>query len=398
MISPPSLLVTSYFANKLVLGVFSFALPWLVLENGGSAALAGLLLSLKFLPGLVANLPAGITADRYNTRNILLICNGMQMIVCALGAYYLTHYQAGTIGVVTGLVMVLGFVASYNLAASYSLASSITEPGRLPRLHACINSLGQVGTFGGPAIGGILYGMGGEALLLWPLVLLLAISIITALGISSQKVVSSLSSADEGIWNVLSGLWATPQLRVLTLAGMSWNLFAACGMVYLVPLLATEFDFSASTTGAALAGGMLGSFLAGFVIIRALHRFDTVQIATAALAIEAIMMSALVFMNTPALFFSTYALTMVANTSIASSFISARSAQFTHHRQGIAISSGAATHLVAFMLGGVLGGWLLHLVGFIGLFVVAGAGLMCTAIALWYYFAVKFKQEKTSPE
>ena len=50
-------------------GVSSVALPWLILDGGGSTLAAGLVFTLTVLPYVVFGLPAGVVGDRYPRRS-----------------------------------------------------------------------------------------------------------------------------------------------------------------------------------------------------------------------------------------------------------------------------------------------------------------------------------------
>src|SRR3954453_16668317 len=55
--------------------VTQFALPWLVLDINHSALSVGALSAISFLPYLIFALPAGVIADRWNRRAIMLVCD-----------------------------------------------------------------------------------------------------------------------------------------------------------------------------------------------------------------------------------------------------------------------------------------------------------------------------------
>jgi MFS family permease len=58
----------------------SVAMPWLALQLTHSGLLVGLVLAAQFLPVLVAGPLAGVVADRYRKRNILLVAQVLFMI------------------------------------------------------------------------------------------------------------------------------------------------------------------------------------------------------------------------------------------------------------------------------------------------------------------------------
>lgn len=64
--------------------IFDVALLWLVLETTGSTALVGLTQAMVLLPSVIVGPIAGVLADRWNRRDILLASNLAQGLVTAL--------------------------------------------------------------------------------------------------------------------------------------------------------------------------------------------------------------------------------------------------------------------------------------------------------------------------
>ena len=56
----------------------SVALPWLILDGGGSTLAAGLVFTLAVLPYVVFGLPAGVVGDRYPRRRTMWIAHAVQ--------------------------------------------------------------------------------------------------------------------------------------------------------------------------------------------------------------------------------------------------------------------------------------------------------------------------------
>src|SRR3954469_23277912 len=63
--------------------ISQFALPWLVLDLSKSAASIGILNAISFLPYLLFALPAGVIADRWNRKTIMLVCDAARGLIIA---------------------------------------------------------------------------------------------------------------------------------------------------------------------------------------------------------------------------------------------------------------------------------------------------------------------------
>lgn len=64
------------FVSQMGTWMQAAAQGWLVLLLTGSAERLGLVVALQFLPSLLFSLPAGVLADRYPKRNLLLLTQG----------------------------------------------------------------------------------------------------------------------------------------------------------------------------------------------------------------------------------------------------------------------------------------------------------------------------------
>lgn len=76
----------SLFASQMGTWMQAAAQGWLVLLLTGSAERLGLVVALQFLPSLLFSLPAGVLADRYPKRNLLLFTQGGMMLLAFLMA------------------------------------------------------------------------------------------------------------------------------------------------------------------------------------------------------------------------------------------------------------------------------------------------------------------------
>jgi MFS family permease len=72
------LFLASQALDQLGAGVASVALPWLVLESGGSNTAAGLVFTLTILPYVLFGLPAGVVGDRFPRRRVIWVAHVVQ--------------------------------------------------------------------------------------------------------------------------------------------------------------------------------------------------------------------------------------------------------------------------------------------------------------------------------
>jgi MFS family permease len=133
-------------------------------EHGQSVAESAFLLGLmglaQFLPLLFLSLIGGSVADRYDRKLILFFCYGAKALI-ALGLVFSTGLSADLlIPVVFAASIGAGAISAFLPPANTALAPMLVPREDLPQAIAW-GSLGfQGGVIIGPALGGLLYGLG----------------------------------------------------------------------------------------------------------------------------------------------------------------------------------------------------------------------------------------------
>jgi len=106
------------------------AVDWLVLELTGSIALVGLTIALQFLPTLFLGAYAGVVADRFPKRAMLLICQGVGGVVNLVLAL-LAIFGAAELLLVYALVLLLGIAQVFDLPARSVFINEMVGPRHL---------------------------------------------------------------------------------------------------------------------------------------------------------------------------------------------------------------------------------------------------------------------------
>ena len=132
------------------------AQDWLVLElSGGSAGALGVAVALQFLPTLLLTLWAGVAADRFDKRRLLI---GVQS---ALGACGLVLGLLDVTGVVAlwhvyALCFVLGCFASVDAPVRQSFVVEMVGPAQVTNAVALNSMTFNLARIVGPALAGLL--------------------------------------------------------------------------------------------------------------------------------------------------------------------------------------------------------------------------------------------------
>ncbi len=136
----------------------SIAYPLLVLAVTRSAAAAGLVSFARTAPAPLLGIPAGVAADRYDRRTLMIVADGVR--VAAIGGL--------AAAVITGSVRLWQIAFAAAVEGAGSALFSACQPGalravvsaeQLPAAAAAQTGRQAAVRLGGPPLGGALYGL-----------------------------------------------------------------------------------------------------------------------------------------------------------------------------------------------------------------------------------------------
>src|SRR3954454_13265473 len=134
------------------------ALPFAVLEAGGSIEAVGLVVTAQLMPFLVFALAGGVIADRGDRRRVLIASDVARLIVQGIGGVLLVADAASplTLGVLAALYGTAD--AFFQPAFTGLLPQTVSHPGQLQPANALRGLSFSVSNIAGPAIAGVLVG------------------------------------------------------------------------------------------------------------------------------------------------------------------------------------------------------------------------------------------------
>ncbi|MCL0043912.1 MFS transporter [Dehalococcoidia bacterium] len=246
----------------------NIARNWLVWDLTGSALSLAMVNLCRALPDLVLTLPAGVIADRFNKRVVVLACQ--------IVAFFC--YLSLTILVLSGLVQLWHI---YAISAIHGSAMGFNQPARqslVPRLvprqellnamalnHIAMNTTRIVG----PAIAGLIVagwgvGMSFVAATLVAIIPIVAMSMLRVhIGeLESPTKLSVIGQMREGV----SFFIRNPVILSIAIVAMATFTF---GMTYttIIPVIADEvFDIGAKGYGLLLSISGAGALVGGVVL------------------------------------------------------------------------------------------------------------------------------------
>jgi MFS family permease len=140
------------------------AVGWLVYRLTDSAFLLGLVAFVSQAPSFFLSPIAGVIADRYDKRRIVLITQSIMMAqASALAILVLTGHI--TVGLIIALMTVLGAATGFDIPARQSfIIEMIGDKEDLPSAIALNSSMFNASRLVGPAVAGLLVAAVGEGL------------------------------------------------------------------------------------------------------------------------------------------------------------------------------------------------------------------------------------------
>ncbi|MFC1543539.1 MFS transporter [Candidatus Neomarinimicrobiota bacterium] len=250
--------------------IYQLALPWLVLELTGSKTTTSLVALSAYLPAVVFSLLAGVAADRFNRRGVMMFSDAARMAVMLVLVGFLL--VGGTSPIVIGLIaFAVSSFATLFYPARDSLIPDMVPPTALTAANAFISTSGQFAHLAGPLLAGLLVVWVGLTHLFTIDAFSFAASLICLALISLRRPARTQpESQPRGhLSDLLDGLryvWRERSLGLLILLTALNNLFIMGPAIIGMPIFVREvlvLDFKAfAIIEACMAGGMLaGSFL-----------------------------------------------------------------------------------------------------------------------------------------
>ena len=155
------LLISSMFFTSIAMWMTRIAVDWLMLELTGNLALVGLAVTLQFGPTLVLGAFAGVIADRFSRRGIVLLTQSVVFVASAALAV-LAILAAAEVWHVYLVAAVSGVAGALEGPARSALIGQTLEPTRLRTAVSLNAGVFHFGGLVGPAISGILIAVVGS--------------------------------------------------------------------------------------------------------------------------------------------------------------------------------------------------------------------------------------------
>lgn len=366
-------------AHALAQGMLTVIIPWLILEQGGSASQAAIGFAITFLPFLLLAAPAGLAGDRMARRPLLGSALAVGTLLASLLALAMAAGDLSMPWLYLG-AFVIGSVRVFVDAAMFGALATVASRDEMMPAQAALAQAFNLGYFGGPAIAGLALVLGGD-IATWLVAGSLAVAAVAALSASRRLDERDEKGPRPTVRRGLAFLFLSRDLRVLTITGVAWSLASGAAISLAVPHLRNDLGVSGPALAAVLGAGVACMMLATPIItwLDRRHADETIIVAAcAAYVVPALAMAAVPGVMGTAL---AYAPLMLANAVCAATLMGARARRVPRSMQALAGVAGRTLVMAGLAAGAALGGFAADLMGSRGAYAMVAVALGITAVA-----------------
>ena len=246
----------------------AIALPLLVLGVTGSPGTAGLVVSVMAAARLVAGLPMGALADRWNRKHIMLGCEAASVVAGATLVAALV-WDFVTVGHLVAVAAVMGLCSALFEPAEDACLPNLVPAAQLPTAVAMNSARSFLGHLSGTAAGGFFFALGRVV----PFAAEMVSHAVSFVGLTFLRV-PPREVTPEPVRHLghemaagVRWVWQNRPIRVIALCAVALNLFVAAYYIVII-LLARANDVPAGEIGIMAAmlgvGGLLGTLVAPY--------------------------------------------------------------------------------------------------------------------------------------
>ena len=244
------LLQAGQLLSTLGSGLSSIAYPLLALAVTHSAAKAGYVGAMRFLPMLLFALPAGVAADRFDRRRLMIAADlAGALSVGVLAALAITQHV--TLGVLLAVTFVDATSSVVFRAGNSGAFRAVVPPAQLADASSIVVGRPSVVLLASPPIGGALFGIA-RALPVLADAISDAFSTLSLLLMRARFQEERHPEARTDLREGLAYFWRMPFLRT-TVSMIAVSNFAAAGIPLTMIVLAKRHGISSTGVGALIA-------------------------------------------------------------------------------------------------------------------------------------------------
>jgi MFS family permease len=147
-------------ASQLGAAVFVVSVAWVVYHRTGSALDITYVGVASVIPGVALGLFAGVLADRYNRRTLMILSDSVRAVMLVALTLYLASVGFSLVVTLATVVVVYGFAATFNPASSAILPRMMPSED-LEDANGLLVATGEGAQVVGAAAGGLIIAFSG---------------------------------------------------------------------------------------------------------------------------------------------------------------------------------------------------------------------------------------------
>lgn len=267
-------LLVSILGSMMRNAVVLWHVTLLVSEKDRALALGAVGL-VRIVPIVIFSLFAGVVADRYDRRRILMLVNGV-MGLLSITLAVLTLNGSVNLAIVYAISAAMSGIGTFDNPARQSLFPALLPDKELPRAISLNMILFQVASVGGPAIGGLLIARAGVG---WAYVFDAASFVALFLALLFMRDIPQRPAEQRAEFNlgaVRDGfrfVFGTPLIRSSMLLDFFATFFASA--MALLPLYAQDvLKVGADGYGVLSAAPAVGALVASVAMVPLIERIE----------------------------------------------------------------------------------------------------------------------------
>jgi MFS family permease len=254
------------------------AYPLLILALTHSAALAGVVGSVRLVVQLVLGLPGGALSDRFDRRLTMITCDAIRAVVLAVLVVLVLMHAVSWPAVMVVSVIDGGANVLFDPSANAALPAIVADE-QLEHAWAATEARGYAADLVGPALGGLLFGLGSAVPFLAD-----SISYVVSAGTVSRirarfrpEQTGERTSLRHEIAEGLGVVWRNPLLRAVVIIAPLTN-FAFSGVIFTITVSLRQHGVAPGVIGLVQAGIMAGGLLGAIAAPRMQGRLPLWQL------------------------------------------------------------------------------------------------------------------------
>ena len=260
-----------YFAGQLLSNIGTWmqtlAQAWLVLELTDRSDRLGVMVALQFAPLLVFGALAGVLADRFENRRLLIVTSTLSgLLALALGIVVATDHA--TIWWIYGFALVFGFVMAVERPTMQAIVFQLVGRDRLSSAIGINGTILTTGRLLGPGAAGLIIGRFGVAPCFFVnaasyLVVIAALMLLRVREfVARPQLTRTKGQLAEGLRYVRAHADVRRPLVVMVVVGLVAYNFQTT----MPSIVKFEFGRSAGAVGAVMSISAIGSVFGGLMI------------------------------------------------------------------------------------------------------------------------------------